>query len=117
MIRLPTVALFLALGAFVTGCARNDPPMSPEEEKAVGRLGRDPWTDIQRIERTSPGILMVTTRQGEDTVAYQLRLVIDDKGREEVISQRLPIRVPLNGRETTITRDSTSTEPPYMRNP
>ncbi len=107
-----TLGLVLLLG--LSACNRGELALSQGEKDAVSRLERDPWTDVQRVERTGPQTLMVTTRQGEDIVAYQLIRTINPEGAEEITSQRLPIRKPWNSPVTPLTRDSVTEIPPYI---
>jgi hypothetical protein len=70
---LPRLLLIAAFALGAVGCtttARNDPPLSPEEQVLLGQLKRDIYLDIMEMERDDFDHLVVTTRQGSQRVRY-----------------------------------------------
>lgn len=73
---LPRLLLPAAIALFVVGCtsaARNDPPLSPQEQVLLGQLKRDIYLDIMEMERDDLDHLVVTTRQGSERVRYVMK--------------------------------------------
>ncbi|TVR44742.1 MAG: hypothetical protein EA402_06270 [Planctomycetota bacterium] len=90
----PAALALLALGlpaALSLGCQRYDPvqhaPLSAAERSAVRRLGRDRWVDVTTVRRGDGGVLIASTRQGNQHIDYRITILDDGSAKIE----RLPI--------------------------
>lgn len=85
---MPLLAALMLAVLVLAGCQRLSPPLalSPAEEQAVERLGRDRWLDVRSLQRTESGDLVAVTQQGNQRIDYLI--TIDDAGAASF--ERLP---------------------------
>jgi hypothetical protein len=99
----PVLVAVAVLAAFVVGCGRASPEVTPtaEEQHLIDIIRTDGFILVNKLERDAKGFLVVTTRQGVTTVRYQLAAPAGQPLRIQRIEDRVELAVGDDGTRGT----------------